>query len=326
MAGLVLAGAIVTSVSACGGSDEGGASAGAEGSATTVVRATVAPGIGSLPYRIATERGLFKKRGIEVETTLGYSPSTYISALDRQFDVSMMVTPDIVQAASAGRKIKVFAGMSSAAPGIVTSPVVTKDPKIRTVEDLIGKKLAVLELGGTTQAMFKHVLEPKGLDSAKIDYVVVPFENQADQLNAGRVDAIFGAVGFYESLLADGAHIAARMPDDALAVAKAKFPVAFSTFISSSEYAAKNPEILREFRAALAEAAEWIDANRDEAIAAFGQWVGRDPDTLGGIEIPDAYWKMTIDSNDFAPWLPILEDYGLLKGPVNPQDLVAEGL
>lgn len=308
----------------CGGSEENDTATGEDGSGLTVVRATVAPGVGSLPYRIAIDKGFFKKQGIEVETTEGYEPSAYISALDRQFDVTMMVTPDVVQAASAGRKIKAFAGMEAISPEKLTDPVVTMDPDIQSVEDLLGKKLAVLELGGTTQAMFNYVLEDKGLDSSEIDYVVVPFQNQEDQLRAGRVDAIFGAVGFFESTLANGGHVAAKMPDEALALAGAQFPVAYPMFISSEKYAEENPEVLSRFRAAIEEAVEWINAHQAEALDEFAAWVGRDPETVKDIEIPPAFWKTDIGAGDFAPWLPVLESYDLLKEPVDPDDLVAQ--
>ena len=78
----VAAAAVVTG---CGGDDSGAASdAGTSTSGQTkTLRVAVVPGLGSLPLRVADEKGFFKKQGLELKLTEGADIPTWVAGLGR---------------------------------------------------------------------------------------------------------------------------------------------------------------------------------------------------------------------------------------------------
>lgn len=291
----------------------------------TTVRVAMISGVGSLPYHVAEERGFFEERNIKTETTPGLATNQQMQGLGSQFDVVQSPVPLWVGTKSAGLDVQIFSGLEGLTEDILTNPLITNDPELETLEDFVStdKSIAV-HPGPYTPALLDYVLKQidPNLSADDLNLVQIPFPDQMEQLRAERVDALIGAVGFFEPLLDEGYRVIARFPQDSVVAAGGNLPILFNTYGTTTTYAEENPEVLRAYRDALQAAADWIYANEDEALSMFAEWVGRDPETLGSVTIP--FYTTDVNVQDIAPWVEIWDSYGLLEEPVEPETLVAD--
>ncbi|HKS19101.1 MAG TPA: ABC transporter substrate-binding protein [Bradyrhizobium sp.] len=286
------------------------------------LRVTIQPGMGSLPFKVAQDQGLFEREGIKLQVTQGNDQTAYIQALDKQFDVVMLVMTTTVQAAAAGADIKVFGGMEALHETIPTLLIVSNKPQIQSMSDLAreGGTVALPRVTDLIKWLIEYDVRKKGLSVEKLNYVGVPFAEMGDQLRAGRVAAVLGAAGFFEPLLAEGFKAIARYPQEALLASGAKLPLSFAHFASSASFANKNPQVLAKFQGAIDQASKWIAANNDEARKIFADWLGANPNTVKNNTIP--FYKVNVTEADVAAWLPLLSEGGLLKRKFEPNSLI----
>ena len=67
--------------------------------------------------------------------------------------------------------------------------MVKNDSPIKTTEDLVGKKIAVVTVGGACDLILNDVLHKKGLDYKSIGYTVLGVPDMAPTVLRGGVDA-----------------------------------------------------------------------------------------------------------------------------------------
>lgn len=315
--------AVMTTVAACGSNDGSDGSGGAK---TATMRVTVVPGIGSLPFRVAQQNGYFKRSGLNVKATEGFDIPSYIGALDRQFDAVMVTPTYTISAAAAGRPLTAYAGMESITKGVLTNPMITKDPSLRSLEDVAkrGATVGLLAASDVRKAELAFMLQATGAPAKDIKLVAVPFPDQISQLKAGRVDAAIMAVGFFEPLLKEGYRVIYESPTDLLVKAGSKLPNAYAHFVSSDNFVKKNMKSAKAFQTSIEEGIKWIEANPDEARKMFATWVGRDPATVGDIKFSD--WKPKVEASDFVGFIKYMDAGNLLDKPVDADSLIDKGL
>lgn len=303
----------------------GGASPTADSEDFTM-RVTVTPGIGSMPFKAALENGYFEDNGLKVEVTEGYDFDSYLAALDRQFDAAMLVATSTVLAGSGGLPMKAYAGMEAAGDKANMVVIVTKKPELKTLEDLAdaGAKVGVLEPGELTTVPWQMALSGTDADAEDIEQVGMSFPDMMGQLEAGRVDAVQAAAGFYEPLLDQGYEVIYRHPQEALVEAGAELPSVFAHFVSSDRFMAENLDEAQAFQKAIGQGIDWVEANPEDAYAMFAEWVGRDVESVKSIEMPE--WKLDVEASDFEAWATIMRSGGLVKDDFDSSSLIADGM
>jgi NitT/TauT family transport system substrate-binding protein len=157
----------------------------------------------------------------------------------------------------------------------------TKDPAIRTVKDLTGKKLGVA--GGPLDKswlMLKAFAQKQGVDlekSATILYGAPPLI--AEKALQGEIDAALEFWNFAADLEGKGFARAIEISDVEKALG-AKGDVVVTGYVFDEGFAAKNRDALSRFFAMTAKAKALI-ASDDKAWAAAAQRIGpKDPATL----------------------------------------------
>lgn len=288
----------------------------------TTLRVTVTPGMGSLPFQVASKKGFFAKRGIKVEVTAGVDFTAYIQALDKQFDVVMLTTATTIQAVSAGADLKAYAGMEALAKGVYAAPMVTNKPGIESLEDLAkkGGTLAVPRANDLTRWLMEYYLRQKGQSVASLNLIAIPFVDMADQLRAGRVVAAVSAPGYYEPLLNEGYRVIYEYPKTTLVSAGAELPLVWAHFASTTKFVDRNPEVVTKFQQAIEEAAAWINENKEGALVVYADWLGKDYKSVKDSTVPA--WKTRFTKTDVEAWLPILKAGDMLVRPVDSSSFV----
>lgn len=271
----------VVFVAACGG-DSGGA-----GSSDTEAAGTAAGGSGSgfspevrsLKFgnccvdpilaegKIAEQLGIFKKYGLDVEFVSFESDTQAVQALESgAVDV---IAAGGGTAISSGRQgdpnVMVAVGVSR------PSDILVASGDIRKPEDLVGKRIAVSQLGGESHATVILALQKLGIDPA--DVTITQVGGQSDRLaalQAGSVDAAPLDETLQEDLEKDGFNVLIKLSDTGLRTPRAGLVI-------PKKFLTENPNATLAVTGAFAEAMQVMVADPKRAAQVVGDWAQLDP-------------------------------------------------
>jgi sulfonate transport system substrate-binding protein len=231
------------------------------GRTTDTVRLTYARGGLTL---IAKERGELDKRlandGIKVE---------WIGPFPNHAPTLQAVTGGSADFSFGGSTTPALAAIIAGAPLIFTQ-FYQYDPRttaiiarngagIDTVRDLIGRTVAV-NRSGLGEFLLIAALEKQGVDRSKIKVIYLNPPDAATALGAGKIDA-----WSMWSPVVDIARVEYQAKDLFIEGRDLNFAVDYSSFLTSRDFATKNPDVIRAVNAAFAVEGAWASANVREA-------------------------------------------------------------
>lgn len=202
---------------------------------------------------------------------------------------------------------------------------VTDDSPIRSVTDLVGKKIGVNTLGGQNEADVYEALKRAGLNSQQIDSVqliALPTPNIEDSLRKGQID-VAGLTGqFQQRALANGGVRPVFTEIDEFGG-----PINGGPYVFRNDYIEKNPDVVRTFTTGVAKALEWERTTpRDQVIAKFTQIIndrhraGESTKSLKywlSVGVPSRYGELS--DGDFMRWERWLRDTDAIDGDLEPR-------
>lgn len=305
----------LASVALVGCSGAAGAPPSASGTVATV-RIAQNNTASSLLVDVAEAQGFFTDHDLDVTSTPLADITVIPSLLGTQYDIGFSVAPMIINAASAGVDIVAISG-NDVESDVPSFEVFGRDG-ITDVSQLEGKKIGTPTLTGNINLLTKAWLDSHGVDPSTVQYIQVATPNMIDQLKAGQIDAAELQNPFIS------AAEAADMPMlGALDRALNGEYVGQSYWIANGVWAAENPEVAERFRAALDDAAAWIDANPEDAYETVAEA------TDVSIEVakmsPLSKYGTAIAPGTFATWLDAMTAYNGFTGTVDVDKLTAAG-
>lgn len=235
-------------------------------------------GFGNLTL-VAKERGQFEKRlgedGIKVEW-LGPFPNhapTLQAVTGGSADFSFGGSTTVALAAMIAGSPLVFAQFMVYEPR--SSAIIAKDDSgINTVEDLVGKSVAV-NRSGLGEFLLVAALEKHKIDRSKVKFVYLNPPDAAPALASGKVDAwSMWSPGVDIARLEYKAHDLFRENRDL------DFQIDFSSFVTSREFSEKNRELVQAVNAAYQAEADWVSQNSREAEIIAQRRAGYSDDIL----------------------------------------------
>jgi sulfonate transport system substrate-binding protein len=251
---------LATSLAGLGALGLGTGSLGA-GRTTDTLRLTW--GYFGLTY-IAKQRGQLEKRladqGIKVE---------WIGPFPNHAPTMQAVTGGTADYAFGGSTTPALAAILAGSPLVFTqffiySPrttaIIAKDSSgIKTVEDLVGKSVAV-NRSGLGEFLVVAALEKHNIDRSKVNFVYLNPPDAAPALAAGKVDA-----WSMWSPSVDIARLEYKAHDIFLEERDLPFQIDFNTYLTRREFTENNPDLVRAFNAEIVAEAQWANANNAEA-------------------------------------------------------------
>lgn len=141
---------------------------------------------GWFPWKVAEEKGLFKKNGVDVQMVWfqGYADS--ITALSvGKLDANCQTLNDTISPAAAGAKLKIVLTNDNSAGN---DQIIVKE-EITSIKDLKGKRLAA-ELGTVDHYLLLLGLEKQGLTQKDIAFTPLETGAAAAAFAAGRLDGV----------------------------------------------------------------------------------------------------------------------------------------
>jgi NitT/TauT family transport system substrate-binding protein len=275
-------------------------------------------GASSAAVIVAQQGGFTTRYGLAAELVLARSGAEALSAvLGRDAPIGAMGGTAVINAVAGGAGLVVVALANSR----LTQQLVVA-PDVRTPQDLRGKRIAVTDVGGSTDLAAQYILDKFGLRRGE-DVAISALGGNNERIGALQVGAVQG------TMLSAPFTLLAR---------KAGYPVLFDltqedyelpsiSVVTSREALANQPEVARRFVRALVDAIHSMKTDRESTIAVLERYLQQsDPEILedlygeaAGNALPEApYPSVRAFGNAIKEIAPRNEAVASLR----PEDLV----
>ncbi|WP_310961308.1 ABC transporter substrate-binding protein [Nocardioides terrisoli] len=295
----VLAAALML-VSACGGANDATAKGG-----DTKIKVAVLPLADYAPVYWAKDHGQFKDQGLDV--TFENLPGGPVGVQkvvtgELQFAFSNPISSTI--ATSKGAPVQTVAMLSGLGKGEL-GIFVKADSPIKTMADLDKKTVGINTTNNVGDVTFAKLAKAQGID-AKPDWVEVPFPEMIDGVKNGSIQA-----GYLPEPFASAARQAGlRQVVDLVQGDNVGLPM--STFVTSTQYAKSNPDVVKKFATALNAARDQMAGND----AAFRAWWPKasstDPAAAKVMHLPT--FDVKLDVKEMQSIADFLSELGVIQG------------
>lgn len=268
-----------------------------------------------LPAMIAKEDGIFDKNGLDVTMTRFTQIANLPGTLGKQFDLAPTTAPDVLNAIASGINLAVAVGNTYESSDKKSYEVLVQDSSpIKSPKDLAGKRIAGPGVGSVMHVALVDWVKKDGGDPSGIVGVEVPFPNMADQLKAGRVDAVEQLQPFVGAMRAGGF----RSIGDPLL--KISDPVLFTFWIADADWARAHKDVLKKFRASLEGGLAVINSDPARARAVLTKYTGLPEQVVAKIPFPGYDFKVMPAQLDV--WQKLLVGQGLPVGKLDMKNVV----
>jgi NitT/TauT family transport system substrate-binding protein len=302
--------------------------------AQTKVRLGYMPIAEETPKFVASERGIFKKHGLDVELVRFESgPDMGAALLGGSIQIGMIGTPGLINAAVAGRPLVAIVDNGSNKMGpsgfeYYTGLVVLEGSPIKDIGDLKGKKIAVnvLKANSETQTVMQVRRWNKENPSRAIDLnkdvqmMIIPFGSMPAALERGIVDAASMVEPFMTQLIMKRKVRVIAPVEYALP----NWPVSFG--IVRRDYGEKNADVLKKYQAAWNESVRWIRANPDAAKSIMQKFAGVPSDVAQRIILPDWSEDISTTRKSTEEVMKAMVAAGMIPKEVDLRQFIAEDL
>jgi NitT/TauT family transport system substrate-binding protein len=210
----------------------------------------------------AQDMGFFKQAGLTVEIqTLPNGAAVASAVASGALQIGDSNTLSLATARQKGLPFVIFApGAVYSSTSPTTALAVAVNGPVHGAKDLTGKILAGVSLGGLDQLSLEDWLDKNGGDSASAKYVELSPALMVAALERGTVDAVS---------LPDPA-LAAATGDGTVRIIGNNYDSIAKTFMitgwfATGDWLAKNADVAKRFAAAMAQTADWANANHERA-------------------------------------------------------------
>jgi ABC-type nitrate/sulfonate/bicarbonate transport system substrate-binding protein len=268
------------------------------------------------PVYVAAENGLWASRGLNVKLRImssGRQVTQALQAGEAQLGHAAISTTTAAARAS-GNLLKGVVPYYNAADYVGKAGgraiIGRRDRGIDPANpnSFLGKTVAILT-GSTNEVYMKEWLRQKGVDQSKIKFVSVPIEDMPITLRQGLVDAVASWEPY-------SAQIVRELGPNAAIVSRGEAGIISDVVgaVANQSWIENNAASVEEFATGLAEAAQMVRQNPDEAASILTRY-------LDGVNPGDAAEAVRLGNWD--PRISICTSAGLVK---TGNDMVKAGL
>jgi len=291
----------------------------APATAATKINLLYIPGGDFVPAYVAKDQGIFERHGLDIDMSLAQNGSVISAALAADSaQIGVPTPPVLLQANEQGLDLVVVAGATVLPFPKDAAGVIARDG-INGPKDLAGKKVAVPGFGGSFDVITRNWVKTEGVDFHQVNWIELQFPQMGDGLKSGLADAVLAVNPFYSHILdSKVGHMIGNPWDSA---PKGTMIVLYA---ATKAWAAKNPDAVKAFRAALDEGVAYATnpAHLASVRDSIAKWTKLPPQAAASIGIPDDLEpRATPDGLTF--WIKAAREQGLIKGNPDPASLIA---
>ncbi|MFF1438770.1 ABC transporter substrate-binding protein [Streptomyces sp. NPDC058295] len=257
------AGTFLLATAACGSSDDSGTSTGSSSSAgTTTVELGLIPIVDVAPVYLGVKQGFYEKHGLKLSITTAQGGAAIVpGVVSGQFQFGFSNLTSLMVAQSNNVPVQAVSngiastGVQGKDFGAIT---VKKDSPLKSAKDLEGKKVAINTLKNINETAVRESVRKAGGDPDRVKFVELAFDQMAAALDSGQIDAAMVVEPALATVKSQGGvEIASPLVDVAPNLTVAMY-------FTSTQYAQKNPDVVKKFQEATAESLAYADAHPDE--------------------------------------------------------------
>ena len=269
---------------------------------------------------VAKDQGLLEKHGLDITLTIAQNGSVIAAALVADSAQIGGPTPTVMlQANEQGLDLVVIAGTATYPLNNLSGIIARKDSTIKATADLVGKKVGVPGLGGLIDVLAKKLVQAKGIDYHRVDWIELTLGQMGDGLKSGIADAVAVTDPFYSRIMDSG--IGINVGDYGSVIPAGTVPIVYT---STRTWATKNAAAVAALRAALKEAEIFIrdPANLSTTRAILAKYTMLPPQAAATLSIPE---RLDVDPQpkSLQFWIEVSREQGLIKGNPDPASLIA---
>jgi NitT/TauT family transport system substrate-binding protein len=267
---------------------------------------------------IAVDEGIFKRHGLDAEMTpIGINSNIPAAILSNSIQIGGPTSTTFLQAADGGLDLVAISGASvmnpasnQAVAAFVRNGVTIKEPK-----DFVGKKVGAPGLGAFLHVLFVKWLVEKGVDPKTVNFVEVTFPTMADIIKSGGVDVVLTAEPFVT-----------RMTNAAIGTVGVRYaaelartePIIF--YAAARDWAEKNPDTVKKFRDAIAEAAQIVNSDRDKASVSISKFTKQSLELVKAN--PPNQSEPALKAEQLAWWIDVMSSQKMLQTKLDLNKLI----
>jgi NitT/TauT family transport system substrate-binding protein len=282
--------------------------------AATKITLLFAPTTGLLGSYVAKDQGIFERHGLDVELTLLVNQGSVVAALvSGSVQIGTPSALAVLQAVDAGLDV-VFLASSNVTPSASRTAMFARNGSgIERPQDLVGKRVGVPSLNTYLHVMARQWLKSNGVDDTKVNFVEVGFQQMADVLKGGSVDAVDAIDPYYDRVATVGHSIG--NPDESVPPGTLT-----SVYTVTRAWAAANPDAVAAFRRSLAEAATFIAANEAAARESLGRYTRQPASVIATAPMPNL--AVTIRPPQIEFFIALAREQGLIGRELDAASLI----
>lgn len=280
----------------------------------TLTKLNLGVGVGSdfITAFVAKDEGFFEKRGLDVTVSTVVNSALMPAALvGGTVDIAILTGPNIVLANEGGLDLVGVAGIARIQAVNPRSNLVTRPAlKISKPEDLKGKKIGVPGINSSLDLVLKKWLLDRNVKLSDVTEVEAPFAQMTDMLRGGQLDGALPVEPALSRVVDSGAAV------KTFAVQSDVNPDFLASFWASTrDWAVKNRPTLVAYRAALADAWEFIKTHPDEVNAI-------EKKRLGYVDPHGPSIALDLKKADFEFWIELCKQVGVLHQSMDAATLI----
>jgi len=265
-----------------------------------------------LPMFVAKEKGYFDKHNIDATPTriplINSIPPALVAG---SIQIGMTTVPVLLQAVDGGLDLKLIAGVAhhtKASPFI--SLLARKDIKIEKPADLVGKKVGVPGINAVIHILLSKWLINNNVPVKQVTFIEAPLPQLPDLLKSGTLDLVAIVEPLRSRIIAGGdGYVVAEYLGDV------DPDVLITAWMATGDWVQKNPEAVKDFRAAIDEGLAFINATPDEAREIEKKYIG-----FNSPRFPT--FENKARPEDLKVFIGIGKELGLYRTTFEPEKLV----
>ncbi|MDT9692571.1 aliphatic sulfonate ABC transporter substrate-binding protein [Streptomyces sp. P9(2023)] len=219
---------------------------------------------------------------------------------------------------SKGKNLRIIGGSASGGVKLVVNP-----EKIRTLDDVKGKRIATPQLGNTQDVAFLNWISEQGwkvdAQSGKGDVSVLRTDNKVtpDAYKSGSIDGAWVPEPTASKLVSEGGKV---LLDESSLWPDKKFVI--TNIIVSQKFLGEHPDVVEAVLRGSVKTNEWINANPDKAKASANAKLKELTGKPLGPKVIDSAWpSIQFTADPLAATLQAQADHAVKAGLLKQPDL-----
>ncbi|MGP4004921.1 aliphatic sulfonate ABC transporter substrate-binding protein [Streptomyces sp. 4N124] len=272
---------------------------------------------------VGVQEGLLQKElgGTKIKpSTFNAGPSEIEALNAKSIDIGWIGPSPSINgyAKSNGKNLRIISGSASGGVKLVVNP-----DKIKSLDDLKGKKIATPQLGNTQDVAFLNWIAEKGwkvdAESGKGDVSVIRTDNKItpDAYKSGSIDGAWVPEPTASKLVSEGAEV---LLDESDLWPDKKFVI--TNIIVRQDFLKEHPDIVEAVLRGSVKTNEWINANPEKAKASANTALEKLSGKALPAEVIDPAWEsITFLDDPLASTLDAQAEHAVKAGLLEEPDL-----